>query len=496
MRDNGDHQCDRISARVRLCWLPRTIGCLLLSAGGLVAGSGEDARDVRGLYLQYCASCHGAGMDGGNGGSLLTGVWKHGSTDKEIARVISDGLPDEGMPGYSAQLSSDEILAMVSYIRKAATQAQEMRVPLSDRDFGAEAIRSGKHLFRLETLVEAAEVIWGMAYLPDGSLLYTLRSGQLMLRHASGIVDEIEGTPDVWAVGQGGLLAVTPHPDYASNGWIYLGFSEHNGAFEGGRPAGMTTVVRGRISERKWVDQEVIYRAPKGSHTSTHHHFGTRIVIRDGYLFFGVGDRGRMEMAQELSSPAGKIHRLKEDGGIPDDNPFRGDGVLRSIWSIGHRNPQGMVLHPVSGDLWIAEHGPRGGDELNVVHKGLNYGWPMITYGINYDGTPITEKTHMPGMEQPVHQWTPSIAVCGITFYSGDAFPDWKGCLFAGGLVSEQLHRIEIDDGMVIRDEVILKGHGRIRDVVTGPDGLLYVALYRDRPRQAWIKRLVPVSAE
>lgn len=255
----------------------------------------------------------------------------------------------------------------------------------------------------------------------------------------------------------------------------------------------MTTVVRGRIDNGRWVDQELIYRAPKDTHTSPHHHFGTRIVVRDGYLFFGVGDRGRMDQAQDLSSPAGKIHRLHEDGRIPEDNPFQGDGALRSVWSIGHRNPQGMVFDPENGDLWTAEHGPRGGDELNLVRKGLNYGWPLVTHGINYDETPITEKTSMPGMEDPLLQWTPSIAVCGITFYSGDAFPDWKGCLFACGLVSEQLHRIQVHEGVVILDEIVLKGHGRIRDVVTGPDGMLYIALYRERPRQAWIKRLVPV---
>ena len=465
-----------------------------LFVGGVSSGLGQEVRDARGLYLQYCSSCHGADMDGGNGGSLLTGVWKHGSSDEEIARVIADGLPDEGMPGYSLQLSSGEILDMVRLIQQAAMLTPETRTSIPDEANGAEDIlRSGLYRFRLETVLEASDVIWGMAFLPDGSLLYTLRSGQLMHRHTTGEEEEVQGTPGVWAVGQGGLLAVTAHPDYQSNGWVYLGFSEHNGVFEGGRPAGMTTVVRGRISDGRWVDHELIYRAPPRTHTSPHHHFGTRIVIRDGYLYFGVGDRGRMEMAQELSSPAGKIHRLHDDGRIPDDNPFRGEGELRSIWSFGHRNPQGMVFHPANGDLWIAEHGPRGGDELNLVRKGLNYGWPLVTYGINYDGTPITEKTSMPGMEDSVHQWTPSIAVCGITFYTGEAFPDWSGCLFAGGLVSEQLHRIEIADGVVIRDEVIMKGHGRIRDVVTGPDGLLYVALYRDRPRQSRIIRLVPV---
>ncbi len=495
MRYNGYVHNDRVSGGIRLCSLFSLIGSLLLFLGGVSSGLGvEAARGARHLYLQYCASCHGAGMDGGNGGSLLTGVWKFGSSDEEIARVIADGLPDEGMPGYSLQLSAGEIQEMVRLIRQTAVLTPEMRASLSDEAFNDGVLDSGTHRFRLETVLEASDVIWGVAFLPDGSLLYTLRSGQLMHRHTSGVEEVIQGTPGVWAVGQGGLLAVTPHPDYLSNGWIYLGFSEHSGVFEGGRPAGMTTVVRGRICGERWVDQELIYRAPARTHTSPHHHFGTRIVIRDGFLFFGVGDRGRMEMAQELSSPAGKIHRLHDDGRIPDDNPFRGEGELRSIWSMGHRNPQGMVLHPVNGDLWIAEHGPRGGDELNLVRKGLNYGWPLVTYGINYDGNPITDKTSMPGMEQPVHQWTPSIAVCGITFYTGEVFPDWRGCLFAGGLVSEQLHRIEMDDGVVMLDEVILKGQGRIRDVVTGPDGLIYVALYRDRPRQAWIKRLVPVS--
>jgi len=269
------------------------------------------------------------------------------------------------------------------------------------------------------------------------------------------------------------MMEVAFHPDYETNGWIYLGYTA---GISGKR--GLTTIVRGRIKDNRWQDQEMLFRADDEHFTERAVHFGTRIVFRDGYLWFSIGDRGAMEQAQDTATPNGNIHRLHDDGRIPSDNPFAdGKSGLPTIWSWGHRNPQGLAFHPASGELWSAEHGPRGGDELNLIQKGGNYGWPVVTYGINYNGAPITEHISKPGMIDPVRQWTPSISVCPIAFYTGEDFPNWKNQLFVGGLRSEELWRINLKDGKIVDEEIVLKGIGRIRDISMGHDGLMYLVL-------------------
>jgi glucose/arabinose dehydrogenase len=241
------------------------------------------------------------------------------------------------------------------------------------------------------------------------------------------------------------------------------------------------------------VDQETLYKAPPELYWDDNTHFGSRFLFdREGHLFYSIGDRGHQDDAQDLSLPNGKIHRIHDDGRIPKDNPFVGrPGALPSIWSYGNRNPQGLAWHPVTGELWSSEHGPRGGDELNRIEPGRNYGWPVITYGMNYDGTPITDKTEQDGMEQPVMQWTPSIAVCAIVFYTGDRFPGWKTDLFVTALGGQALRRLVIEGKRVVHEEVLFKGLGRVRDVVNGPDGTLYVVL-NDPGR---IVRMVPAPS-
>jgi glucose/arabinose dehydrogenase len=291
------------------------------------------------------------------------------------------------------------------------------------------------------------------------------------------------------------LLEVAPHPDYEENGWIYLSYSEHTGARERGRDAGMTKVVRGRITGGRWSDQQTLFQVDETHHTSSGAHFGSRFVFDDGYLFFGIGDRGRMQRSQDLGRPNGKIYRIHDDGRVPADNPFVGQGdALPEIWSYGHRNPQGLDRDPLTGLLWESEHGPRGGDEINVIEKGKNYGWPAITYGMNYNGSPITDETHRDGMEQPKLFWVPSIAVAGIEFYEGDAFPLWKGKLLVGGMASEELHLLTIGEAEVTTDEIILKGRGRVRDVASGPDGYIYLLLTDGSPRKGRVVRMVPAQ--
>lgn len=284
------------------------------------------------------------------------------------------------------------------------------------------------------------------------------------------------------------MLGVTLHPDYEENGWIYLAYTD--GRAEP-RPEVLTKVVRGRIRDNTWVDEETIWEADRSFYTRSGAHFGSRVIFRNGYLFFSIGDRGNPPEAQNLSSPNGNIFRLHDDGRIPKDNPFLDkDGALPAIYSYGHRNPQGLVIDPDTGNLFTTDHGPRGGDKFNLVRKGENHGWPVITYGMNYNGTPASALIAKEGMEQPLVDWTPSIAVCGVDQLRGDAFPEWNRDFFAGGLRSEQLHRLRVKDDEVVEEEIVLRGAGRIRDVRGGPDGLLYLLL--NDPHK--LVRLVPVD--
>lgn len=477
-------------------YLPLTLISFCLLCSFLQAQNRIGTGVAQGLYEQYCANCHGQKMEGGTGGSLIDGNWKHGASDEAIASVIRNGLPELGMEAYGDTLTEQQIRALVILIREQ-NEIADKEALLKQTTPQEGVFQSEQHDFRLEKIAEGEGILWGMDALPDGRFLVTEKSGRLWILDGNEWSGPIEGIPEVVDRGQGGLLEVAVHPDYASHGWIYLGFSEsisRGGIFSSGSGA-MTSIVRGRIQEGQWIDEESIFRVDPEFALDTAYHYGTRIVFQDGYLFFSIGDRGRKEMAQNLSKPNGKIHRIHEDGRIPQDNPFLDEpNAFPSIWCYGNRNPQGLALHPETGALWQTEHGPRGGDEVNLIKKGLNYGWPEITYGMNYSGTPITDQTAKPGMEQPVLYWTPSIAVCGIDFYTGDLLPRWKNHLFVGGLASEELHRLVIQDGGIVRDEILFKNQGRVRDVFNGPDGYLYVLLESGSPRVGSVYRLVPVD--
>ncbi len=450
--------------------------------------------DVRERFNTYCATCHGENLRGGQGSSLVDDVWAHGSSDADLARVIANGIPDTEMIAWKHSFSEKQIRSLVIYIREQGQIAAREALPEDAFEPKDGVFTSEKYNFTIEKIGEGEGILWAIEFLPDASMLVSQRNGVLW-HFKDGKRTAIEGIPEVWQHGQGGLLEVQKHPDYANNGWIYLGYSENVGGKENGKDAGMTAVVRGRIRDGKWVDQEEIFHVPADLHSAAGAHYGTRFVFQDGYLFFGIGDRGRRNQAQDLGRPNGKIHRIHDNGRIPDDNPFLDTPkALPTIWSYGHRNPQGLDAHPETDDLWEVEHGPRGGDETNLIRPGLNYGWPVITYGMNYNGTPITEFTAKEGMEQPKHYWVPSIAICGIDFYTGDKFLDWKNNLFVSGMASQELHRLVIEDGEVVHDEIVFKNQGRIRDVYSGPDGYLYVLLTQQSPRIGSIYRLEPNS--
>ncbi len=325
---------------------------------------------------------------------------------------------------------------------------------------------------KVVTVASGLEHPWGLQFLPDGRMLVTERPGRLRYVSPSGQLSEpLAGLPAVAARGQGGLLDVRLDPSFATNRLIYLSYSEPDG-----RDAG-TAVLRARLGERGLDNVRVIFRQlPK---VGGGNHFGSRLVFSyDGqYLFITMGERGRSEDAQDLSRLMGRVVRIRPDGSIPEDNPFVGRANARpETWSYGHRNPQGATLHPDTGELWTVEHGAMGGDEVNTPKPGRNYGWPVITYGVNYDGRKIGEGTAKDGMEQPVHYWDPSIAPSGMTFYTGDRYPGWKGSLFVGSLKFGLLSRLTIQGNRVVSEERLLSDLGaRVRDVRQGPDGYLYI---------------------
>ena len=351
--------------------------------------------------------------------------------------------------------------------------------------------KTKKETFRVETFIDGFDIPWGMVFLPNQNLIVSDRNGSLWLvDYKEKSKNQIRGVPNVRYKGQGGLLDVEIHPDFINNNYIYIGFTDY---LNSKKNRTFTSIIRARLKNISLTDQKIIYKADDTFYDNSTIHYGTRIVFDDkGFLYFSIGDRGKRNQAQLLEYPNGKIHRLNADGSIPSDNPFfENNNAIKSIWTYGNRNPQGLAMHPASSILFETEHGPKGGDELNILSSGKNYGWPEITYGKNYSGTTITKYTHKEGMEQPVIHWTPSIAVCGIDFYDGELFNNWKNNLLVSSLKFERLYRLEIDDDdKVIDQEIIYEAGSRIRDVQTGPEGFIYIAL-EDPGR---IVRFIPIK--
>lgn len=465
--------------------------CLMLTLSRAGAASAEGMK-VEQIYQNYCAGCHGRNFEGGSGGNLADGLWKHGGTDEEIVQSILVGRPELGMEPFRTLLTEEQARAMVVFFREKEKDERYRKTEFPKPD-PRKVTKTQHHNYRTEVVVgEGLRLPWSLAFLPDGRMLVTERSGPVRIVEANGKLNPkpIAGTPAVIEHGQGGMLEVGVHPAYEKNGWIYLGFSD-GWRSPGGRPNTLTTVVRGKIRDGKWTAQEPIFKADRKFYTSAGVHFGTRFVFDNGFLYFIVGERGGKMEVQDLTRPNGKIFRLHDDGRVPRDNPFVDKpGAETGIWSYGHRNPQGLAMDPRDHALYSTEHGPRGGDEFNRILKGANYGWPVITHGINYDGTPMTALTAKEGMEQPLVHWTPSIAACGLTCYQGTKFPQWQYDFFAGGLRAQEVRRLRVRDGKVTEQEVVVKDFGRIRDVRSGPDGFLY--LVTNEPDR--IVRLVPAD--
>ena len=461
------------------------------------------------LFTDTCAGCHGTTLTGGRGPSLFGERFLTEHSDDEIVGIIQNGISTGGMPSFSDQLKEEQIRQIVAYLRIQGGRLKDRPVFIPDPN--NQIIRSQKQTFRIEVVAAGIETPWGMAFLPDGRMLVTSRGGVLHVldRHGHLLPDPVVGTPKVFVRQDGGLLDVALHPDYRRNGWIYLSYTEVRPGVTPApgsdvapniAPPTMTVLVRGRIRNHRWVDNQVIFRAPSELYTTTSDHYGSRFLFDGkGHLFYSLGERHNMANAQDLSVPMGKIHRVNDDGTAPGDNPLVGTpGALPTIWSYGHRNPEGLAFDPLTGLLWESEHGPTGGDEINIIEKGHNYGWGVVSMGLE----PGLTKQHQDGMDDPIAFYTPTIAPSGISFYSGDRYPGWKNNLFVAALAGQELLRIEVDGRRILSQEAVFKEYGRVRDVKTGPDGLLYVLLQNptgagtgmllSAPTNGMLIRLVP----
>ena len=343
-------------------------------------------------------------------------------------------------------------------------------------DWDSDKVSTDLETFNVELFSDGYKIPWGMAFFPDGSLLVNDISGKMYKVSKDGKRKiAIKGVPDVYYRGQGGLLDVEIDPNFEENNFVYISYSDViDKPFKN---ISFTAVAKAKLIDDELKHLRVIYRTNDTHYTSSPYHFGSRIAIDEKYIYFSIGDRGKQNDAQDKLLPSGKIHRINLDGSIPIDNPFLdGKGNPSSIYCYGNRNPQGLAFDS-SGRLWELEHGPKGGDELNLIEKGKNYGWPVITYGVNYNGTKITDITHKEGMEQPVWHWTPSIAVCGMKIYKGEEFGSWNGNILVTSLKFEYLERVVVNDRKMVEREIIYEPGSRVRDVEIDPLGNIYVAL-------------------
>jgi aldose sugar dehydrogenase len=439
---------------------------------GFVLSKTEEAnvseKKIRQIYAKNCSGCHGEIME-----AFVDRKWKYGTAVDSIFRSIKYGSPDFGMPAYNASIKDKDIRKLsemfVRFIEDVDSYKPNKK--LLSNIFETEEVK-----VQLDTIATGLLSPWGFAQLPDGDYLITDRSGELYRVDQLRNKILITGTPKVLAEGQGGLLDLKLHPQYEENGWIYMSYSKFK------KPDSVvlttTAIVRGKMKGNEFTEVQEIFEAQP--YTRTKHHFGSKLMFDDkGYLYFSVGERGNeKQFPQSTDNDNGKIHRIFDDGRIPPDNPFVTDGRSKAtIWSYGHRNPQGLIFEKSTGIIWETEHGPRGGDELNIIRRGANYGWPVICNCINYNGKPITNLTKKDGMEQAETYWIPSIAPCGMTMITGDKYPAWNGNIMVGSLRYMYLDRIVLKNGTVVKQEKLFSGLGRMRNAEMGRDGYLYIAV-------------------
>ena len=455
------------------------------------------------LFMGNCAACHGNTIQPGPAAkSLFSEEFLAANTDAQIIEKVTNGVPASPKPhAYKTSFSADEISQIPSYVRIRGGIMNRRVGPVPDP--AGKVFKTDKATFKVEVLAKGFNQPWGMTWTPDGRILFTERSGNLRFLDKNGKVSApVKNTPKVFERQDGGMLDVALPPDYATSGWVYLsyssvppGYTPEPGAERAPNlaPPTMTVVVRGKINAaNEWVDEQVLFKAADALYTNPADHYGSRFLFDGkGHVFWTMGERHDMQASQNLASPLGKIHRINLDGSIPKDNPFLNTpGALPSIWSYGHRNPEGLAYDPATGILWEVEHGPVGGDEINIVEPGKNYGWGVVTMGLE----PGLNRQHAVGMTDPIAYYNPAIGPGSVNFYTGDRFPAWKGSMFVSGMVGQKLIRLEIKDRQIVSQEVMLKDHGRLREVKTGPDGYLYLLLQTQNGADTGgsIIRLVP----
>lgn len=446
--------------------LPLAVFCML-AASAFTIYSNETSHTYQSPiinYSTYCAGCHGEKLE-----SFANRKYKNGDSDKAISTVIKNGLTNAGMPSYAATFDDKEIEELTAYIKSAAT----LTFPKSEIKtiYNSEVVT-----LKIDTITTSVNVPWAMEFLADNSMLITDRDGDFYHRYTDGRLVKISNVPIVHAQGQGGLLDVALHPDFDKNNVLYLSYSKP--VKKDGKDMSTTAVVRAVLDKDALTDVKEIFEARP--YFETNHHYGSRLLFdKKGYLYISVGERGKENLnPQDLSSECGKVHRLLDDGRIPDDNPYLGNmNAAPSVYSYGHRNPQGMDINPVTGEIWENEHGPKGGDEINVIKPKANFGWPLTTFGINYNGTKITDNTTLPGITEPIHFWVPSIGPGDGTFVTSDLYGAWKGDYMVTSLSFGFLNRCIVKDNKVVRNEKLLEGIGRMRSVKQGRDGFIYIGL-------------------
>ncbi|NND09161.1 MAG: glucose sorbosone dehydrogenase [Saprospiraceae bacterium] len=451
----------------------RRIGVYLLFAFSCICTAVAFGQDGKSTFADYCAGCHGAELQGGLAGPLIKTDWNYGRRRGDMIRNVTYGIADTEMIAWGEVLSKEEIRGVVNYIVESQTTP-----PTAERQLPT-LIESELMTLKVEVVVDDGLAIpWGIDFIDANRLIISERSGQLRWI-VNGKLDStpIRGTPKTVDDRTGGYMDVIVDPNYAENRWIYLAHSFTPFDPSDRSAPAMTRIVRGRVEDHEWVDQEVLFQVADSLLVVNGNRWGCRFLFDvGGHLFFTIGDMARGDFAQNLDRPAGKIFRIWPDGSVPNDNPFVDrSGALSAIYSFGNRNVQGLAIHPTTQKIWFTEHGPMGGDELNVLEEGGNFGWPIITYGVDYSGEIVSEKTHMDGMIQPIMQWTPSIAISPALFVDHPNWSTWQNDLLVGALAYEEVRRIRIKDEVVTHQELILKNLGRIRDLHMGPDGNIYI---------------------
>ena len=500
-------------------------GCALLALGvatPMFAQEG-DARDawvlpdeMGAIYAERCAVCHGDRLQGAaQGPSLLTELSQGDSVD-DLARSIAEGVPEKGMPAWSAALTAEEIRGLTIYLLELRqNQTGETGIGIGELPVIPTGPQpSEEHAYRLTTFFAGLAHPYSIAPLPDGRVLVTEKAQGLSLVAADGkSAQRVTGTPrfyddaairGVTYTGNGWAHEVELHPDYEKNGWVYLSYGDrcsdcNERSRASGEPVSMIKLVRGRIVAGEWRDQQTIWEADAETYRPGHElGAGARVAFDDeGYVYLSLGSIQGYEGIQDLALPYGKVHRVHDDGRIPEDGPFVDvAGALPTTWTLGHRNPQGLAFDSHTKRLWEAEHGPRGGDEANILRPGLNYGWPLVSLGVDYDGFPIryAEKLGIEfdpdDLESTTIDWTPSLGVSSIVFYRGDAFPSWRNDLLVATLKQMELLRVVVDGDEVLHSEVLIPPLGRFRDVEVGPDGAVYLLVEHSKGSQ--ILRMEP----